>query len=66
MEEYKTNQKLLPRTNNVDEWQIDPLIQDDVGYADDATLVMGRDNREQMRERIGNYDIVTEPRELKI
>ena len=44
----------------------DLLIEDDVEYADDAQLFMGNDNREQMCERMGNCDISTETRELKI
>ena len=46
--------------------EIGLLIQDDVGCADGATLFMTRDNREQMCDRVGNYDISTEARELKI
>ena len=42
------------------------IIQNDLEYAGDTQLLMGRDTHEQMCERIGNYDIETETRDLKI
>ena len=62
----KTKQELRIKTNNTDERQVGILIQDDVGYEDDATLITERGNRDQMCDRWGNYDIATETRELKI
>ena len=41
----------------------DLLIQDDLEYADDANLLIGRDTHFQSCERMGNYDISTETRE---
>ena len=62
----KAIQKIRTKTNNISDEQTDPLIQDDVGYPDDATLFIEKDTCEQMCDRMGNYDIVTETRELKI
>ena len=46
--------------------QTDPIIKDDLEYADDTRLLIENDNRGQMCERIGNYDISTETREIEI
>ena len=46
--------------------QEDLLNQDDLEYADDANLHIEHDAREQLFERMGNYDISTETRDLKI
>ena len=40
--------------------------QDDMDYADDATVLIENDNREQMCARLGKYAIIKETRELKI
>ena len=61
----RKTQKLRTKTTNSDE-ETDLLIQDDAEYADDATLFVETDDREQMCERVGNYDIATETREIKI
>ena len=45
---------------------MDLVIQDNVGYDDGATLFIENDTREQMCERMGNYDISTETREIEI
>ena len=45
---------------------MDLLRQCDLEYADDAALLIEQDAREQLRERVGNYDIETETRELRI
>ena len=58
--------ELRIKTNNAAEWKIDLLIQDDLDYAYDATICMERDNHQQMRERMRNYDIATETRDFKI
>ena len=42
------------------------IIQNDIEYADDTQLLRERGTHGQMCERIGNYDISTETRELKI
>ena len=42
------------------------IIQNDIGYADDTQLLIEKDTHEQLCERIGNYDIAAETRELKI
>ena len=42
------------------------LIQNDLEYADDTQLFMEKDTHGQICERIGNYDIATESRHLKI
>ena len=41
-------------------------MQNDLEYSDDTKLLIEKDTREQMCERIGKYDISTETRELKI
>ena len=41
-------------------------MQNDVDNADGAQLLIEKDTHEQMCARIGNYDIATETRELKI
>ena len=48
---------------NNDGKRTDLQIQDDLEYADDTQLCIAIDNREQMCERMGNYDISTETRE---
>ena len=58
-------QQVGTKTNN-NEGRTDLLMQDDVGYADDAQLFIENDNREQICERRRNYDISTETRELEI
>ena len=42
------------------------IVQNDLEYADDKQLLIERDTHEQMCERMGNYDIATETRELDI
>ena len=54
------------KTNNIAERQIGLLIQDDADYADGSTLFMESDNREQMCDRVGNYDIESETRRVEI
>ena len=44
----------------------DQIVQNDLEYADDTQLLIERDKHGQLCERIGHYDISTEPRELKI
>ena len=44
----------------------DLAAQDEIEYADNATVLIEKDTRGKMRGRVGNYDIVTETRELKI
>ena len=42
------------------------IVQSDIEYADDTHLLIENDTHGQMCARIGNYDISTETRELKI
>ena len=42
------------------------IIQNALEYADDTQLFIENDTHEQMSERIGNYDIITETRHLTI
>ena len=42
------------------------IIQNDIEFADDTRLCVEKDTQEQMCERIGNYDIVTETRHRAI
>ena len=42
------------------------IIQNDLEYADDAQLFIEKGTRGQMCERIGDYDIATETRQLNI
>ena len=42
------------------------LIKDDIEYAHDASVFIQEVAHEQMCERMGNYDIITETIELKI
>ena len=41
-------------------------VQNALEFADDAQLFIEHDTEEQMNERIGNYNIVTETRRLTI
>ena len=42
------------------------IVQNALEFADDAQLFIEHDTEEQMNERIGNYDIITETRRLNI
>merc|ERR1712112_354755 len=42
------------------------IVQNALEFADDTQLFVEQDTEEQMNERIGNYDIVTETRRLTI
>ena len=42
------------------------IVQNALEFADDAKLFIEQDTEEQMNERIGNYNIVTETRRLTI
>ena len=42
------------------------IVQNALEFADDTQLFIEHDTEEQMNERIGNYDIVTETRRLTI
>ena len=42
------------------------IVQNALEFADDTQLFIEHDSEEQMNERIGNYDIVTETRRLTI
>ena len=44
----------------------DLLIQDDIEYAYDATVLIENGTNEQICERMGRYDIITETRELDV
>ena len=44
----------------------DQIVRNDLQYSDDAHLLIEKDTHEQICERTGNYDIITETRELKI
>ena len=54
------------QTANMQTNRLDCLIQDDMGYADDATLLIEKDTHGQIFGRMGNYDVITEARELNI
>ena len=55
---YKRKKKCRQRKSQI--------VQNDIEYADDTQLLIGKDARGQMCERIGNYAISTGTRELKI
>ena len=42
------------------------IVQNAIVFADDTKLLSENDTHEQMNERMGNYDIITETRHLKI
>ena len=42
------------------------IVQNALEFADDTQLFIEHDSEEQMNERIGNYDVVTETRRLTI
>ena len=42
------------------------IVQNALEFADDTQLFIEQDTEEQMNERIGNYDIVTDTRRLMI
>ena len=65
-EEDRANQKIRTYQAESGTEQIDLLTQDDLVYADDAALFIGKEDREQLCERMGNYDIATETSELEI
>ena len=54
----------LPRRRGGEtrEW----VSQDDIEHADDTTVIIAKDSRTQMCERMGHYDIVTDQGELEI
>ena len=56
----KTSQKTTQVKNNLRADQRDMLIQDDVEYADGATLLIAKDIHGRICERMGNYVIITE------
>merc|ERR1712112_76719 len=41
-------------------------VQNAIVFADDTKLLSANDTHEQMNERMGNYDIITETRHLEI
>ena len=55
-------QQLGTRTNRNSEERTEIIVQGDVEYSGDAHLFIGKDNRDQMFERLGNYDISAETR----
>ena len=62
----KTTQRPRTATSKISAKQTDLLIQDDVDYADDAALLIEKDTRGQMCDRMGNYGLSAETRDLKI
>merc|ERR1712112_544017 len=42
------------------------IVQNAIVFADDTKLLSENDTHEQMNERMGNYDIITETRHLEI
>ena len=62
----KKTQRLRTRTSRDGADPEDYIIPDDVEYADAAQLFIEKDTHGQMCERLGNYDISAETRELKI
>ena len=65
IESDKKPHQIGAKTND-SEKQTDLLIQDDSEYADDARLFIANGNLEQMCERMGNYDISAQTRDLEI
>ena len=51
---------------NNDKQHDQQIIQNALVFADGAILLSEKDTHEQMNERIGNYDIITETRHLTI
>ena len=56
-------QRFMTEKHNRQRRKKNQIVQNDLEY---AQLLMGSDTHEQMCERMGNYDIATETRELKI
>ena len=53
-------------TKQIPEEKENQIAQNGLEYADDTQLLIEKDTHEQMCAGIGNYDISTETRELKI
>ena len=61
IQEFQINETIRPIGGTKDQ-----IVQNDVEYSGDAKLLISKDTHEQLCERIGNYDISAETRELEI
>ena len=62
----KGAQRFKTKKQQTTEGAKNQIVQNDLEYANDTQLLIERDTHGQMCERMGNYDIETETRELKI
>ena len=54
------------KEENPEEGNKHKIVQNALEFADDTQLLIEHDTEEQMNERVGNYDIVTETRRLQL
>ena len=65
-EKQTTIETQIIKEENPEEGNKHEIVQNALEFADDTQLFIEHDTEEQMNERIGNYDIVTETRRLTI